>query len=197
MVKTDRYIEIKTKKFNCRLIPVTEEIIRCIVSKDEICPDMESLMIEKKEYFPVDFQVEEALQKIVLKTAKVWAEVEPSSGIITWKHPDGTVWLQEKGKDLTQIDVIHYTTGGEKPIINRVKTVDGERNFILNLKEEKDRTAYRARLFFSGKRMRISMVLDRQRKESLTTEVTISTFISIICVFRCLFLRQQKATESW
>ena len=151
MLKTDRYIEIKTKKFNCRLIPVTEEIIRCIVSKDEICPDMESLMVEKKEYVPVDFQVEETPEKMVLKTAKVWAEVETSSGIITWKHPEGTVWLREKGKDLTQTDVMHYTTEGEKPIINRVKTVDGERNFILNLKEERDRTAYRARLFFQWK----------------------------------------------
>ncbi|MFR7898460.1 MAG: hypothetical protein ACLU6Y_00550 [Ruminococcus sp.] len=45
--------------------------------------------------------------------------------------------MQNKA-DLTRIDVstaIH--TGGEKPIINRVKTVDGERNFIQNLKAEK------------------------------------------------------------
>ncbi|MFR3947386.1 MAG: hypothetical protein ACLTZM_10075 [Ruminococcus sp.] len=46
---------------------------------------------------------------------------------------------------------MRYTTGGEKPVINRVKTVDGERNFIQNLKPEKVRDGYRARVFFDWK----------------------------------------------
>ena len=58
------------------------------------------------------------------------------------KHADGSKWLSQKKPELTETDVIHYNTGDEEPIINRVKTVDGERNFIQNLKAEKVRTAY-------------------------------------------------------
>ncbi len=59
--------------------------------------------------------------------------------------------VDQNKADLTKIDVVHYNTGGEKPIINRVKTVDGERNFIQNLKPEKVRDGYRARVFFDWK----------------------------------------------
>lgn len=151
MIKTERYVEFTANHLNCRLIPVTEEIIRCIVSKKEICQEAESLIIEKKEYDPVLFETEECDGSVILKTAKVQAAADLTTGVVTWKHPDGSVWLQEAGKDLTEIDVIRYITGGEKPVINRVKTVDGERNFILNLKEQVDRKAYRARLFFQWK----------------------------------------------
>ena len=47
-----------------------------------------------------------------------------------WKHADGSKWCTQSKADMTKIDVVRYTTGGEKPIINRVKTVDGERNFV-------------------------------------------------------------------
>ncbi len=70
------------------------------------------------------------------------------AGRIEWKHADGTRWCIQDKADLTKIDVVRYTTGGEKPVINRVKTVDGERNFIQNLKPEKVRDGYRARVFF-------------------------------------------------
>ncbi|MGN8630455.1 TIM-barrel domain-containing protein [Blautia sp. HCP3S3_G3] len=151
MKKTDRYVEFTANHMNCRLIPVTEEIIRCIFSRKDICQDAESLIIEKKEYDLVSFEAEERSDSIIIKTSAVQANVDLKTGAITWKRPDGTLWLQETGKDLSEIDVIRYTTGGEKPVINRVKTVDGERNFILNLKEQVDRKAYRARLFFQWK----------------------------------------------
>lgn len=147
MVKTDKYIDFKAGKQNCRLIPVTEEIIRCVFYGEEFHEE-ESLIIEEKEYPEVDFEAEERENAIILKTAKILAEADTRTGSIVWKHPDGTVWLREAGKDLAGIDVVHYTTGGEKPVINRVKTVDGERNFIQNLKAEVVRRAYRARLFF-------------------------------------------------
>ena len=81
------------------------------------------------------------------------AELNLKTGGITWKHADGSVWLEQNKADLTRIDVVHYNTGGEKPIINRVKTVDGERNFIQNLKAEKVRDGYRARVFFDWKEL--------------------------------------------
>lgn len=59
--------------------------------------------------------------------------------------------LEEGGRELEKIDVMRYTTGDEAPIINRVKTVDGERNFIQNLKQVADHQAYKGRLHFRWK----------------------------------------------
>ena len=56
--------------------------------------------------------------------------------------------LQEGEKELTEIPVMKYSTCGEKPVIRRVKTVDGERNFVENLREVEDHKAYRAKLSF-------------------------------------------------
>lgn len=145
---TDTWLQVQTGKLIHRLIPVTDEIIRCITSKKEIQQDAPSLIIEKKEYPNVNFTTEEKENGVLLKTEKVWVRVNSKQGTITWMHPDGRVWLREKGRDMTEIDVFHYTTGDEKPVIDRVKTVDGERNFIRNLKEVVDRKAYRARIFF-------------------------------------------------
>ena len=151
MTKTDRYVECLAAGMKYRLIPITEEIIRCVIAKDEVKTEQESLIIEKKEYTQVAFEAAEADGIVTVKTSAVQAELNLKTGCITWKHPDGSVWTQQSKADLTRIDVVHYTTGGEKPIINRVKTVDGERNFIQNLKAEKVRDGYRARVFFDWK----------------------------------------------
>ncbi len=67
---------------------------------------------------------------------------------LEWRDESGKCLLKEGGKEFIKIPVMRYTTGGEKPLIERVKTVDGERNFIKNLKEEKDHEALRGRLYF-------------------------------------------------
>ena len=148
MIKTDRYVECSAAGMKYRLMPVTEEIIRCVIAKDEVKTEQESLIIEKKEYPQVSFEAAEADGIVTVKTSAVQAELNLKAGCITWKHQDGSIWMKQSKADLTRIDVVHYTTGGEKPIINRVKTVDGESNFIQNLKEEKVRDGYRARVFF-------------------------------------------------
>ena len=93
---TDTWLQIQTGKMIHRLIPVTDEIIRCITSKKEIQQDAPSLIIEKKEYPKVNFTVEETEKDVFLKTEKVWARVELKQGSITWMHPDGRIWLREK-----------------------------------------------------------------------------------------------------
>lgn len=179
MIKTDRYVQTEAAGMLYRLIPVTEEIIRCVIGKEEI-KENDSLIIEKKEYPAVEFAVEEHEEKLELKTGKVLASLELSSGRIEWKHADGTRWCIQDKADLTKIDVVRYTTGGEKPVINRVKTVDGERNFIQNLKPEKVRDGYRARVFSTGKRRKRFTVLARRRKEFTIIADTISIFTSTI-----------------
>ena len=51
MIKTDRYVQTEAAGMLYRLIPVTEEIIRCVIGKEEI-KENDSLIIEKKESFP-------------------------------------------------------------------------------------------------------------------------------------------------
>lgn len=152
MVKKDSTgLDLYFDGMNYRLVPVTEEIIRCIISKKEVCTQGESFIIEKKEYAPVAFSTEEKEDTVLLKTAKVQVSINLNNGEFTWMRWDKSCWLKEPGRDLMEIDVIHHSTCGEEPVINRVKTVDGERNFIQNLKEVVDRKAYRARLFYQWK----------------------------------------------
>ena len=176
MIKTDRYVQTEAAGMLYRLIPVTEEIIRCVIGKEEIKGN-DSLIIEKKEYPAVEFAAEEHEEKLELKTGKVLASLELSSGRIEWKHADGTRWCIQDKADLTKIDVVRYTTGGEKPVINRVKTVDGERNFIQNLKPEK---VIVQGYFSTGKRRKRFTVLARRRKEFTIIADTISIFTSTI-----------------
>ena len=112
MIKTDRYVQTEAAGMLYRLIPVTEEIIRCVIGKEEIKGN-DSLIIEKKEYPAVEFAAEENEEKLELKTGKVLASLELSSGRIEWKHADGTRWCIQDKADLTKIDVVRYTTGGE------------------------------------------------------------------------------------
>ncbi len=149
---TNHYVQIKDEAINIRLIPVTDEIIRCVVSKNPIEDDTDSYLIEKKEFPPVHFEVKKDGESLLLRTEKVCVSFDRKDCTLTWMHPDKEVWLQEDGWDLSQKDVLRYTTGGEEPQIERVKTVDGERNFIRNLKPVRDRKAYEAKLFFRWKK---------------------------------------------
>lgn len=51
--------------------------------------------------------------------------------------------------DLTEIDVVKYSTFGEEPRIEVVKTVDGQRTQISNLRPYIDRKAFAGRVSFS------------------------------------------------
>ena len=75
MNKGKDYVEFQAAGMNYRLIPVTEEIIRCVISKREISGENNSLIIEKKEYPAVDFQAEESGERVILRTAKVVVEI--------------------------------------------------------------------------------------------------------------------------
>ena len=69
MTKTDRYVECSAAGMKYRLIPVTDEIIRCMIAKDEVKTEQESLIIEKKEYPQVPFEAAEADEVVTVKTS--------------------------------------------------------------------------------------------------------------------------------
>lgn len=128
---------------------IRENIVKCIYSKREI-KEQESLIIEKKEYEEISFTQEEQEHKITLGTSEILLTIDlETEQFIWWNKKSDTVYLKEAGKVLTETDIIRYTTGNEKPVIERVKTVDGERNFIQNLKPVIDRKGYRGKLCFS------------------------------------------------
>ncbi|WP_243117114.1 glycoside hydrolase family 31 protein [Lacrimispora algidixylanolytica] len=77
-------------------------------------------------------------------------EIDRKSGKTYWSHEkSGKLLFEETDRELTEIPVYEHTTKGEAPEIKRVKTVDGERNFISNLVCETVRTAYRGKLSFA------------------------------------------------
>lgn len=61
-------------------------------------------------------------------------------------------YLTEGEKTLIEKDLVRYQLPGDKPIVKRVKTVDGERNFIENLEQVMDGTAYRGKINFEWNR---------------------------------------------
>ena len=126
---------------------VSENIIRVVYTgQDEV--QNHSSMVE----YPVktlDLQKEEGEGKFVLSCGKIRAEIEKGSGMISWYRNDsGKKLLQEGEKSLTPITLMKYQLEGEKPVIDHVHTVDGERNFIQNLIKVKDRDAYRGKIGF-------------------------------------------------
>ncbi len=112
----------------------------------------DSILLEKraKEVSPdilPSFSEDE--EEILLSGGGILALVKKDGLSITWKERNGGILLREGGKEFTEIPVMKHTTGNEAPVIDRVKTVDGERNFIKNLKEVEDHRALQGRLYFS------------------------------------------------
>ena len=139
--------EFRLKDGNCRVQAVRENIIRCSYTKKEsweekspigihVCPESMLTVSEEKD-------------RIVFQTEKVVLEAKYQDGGFVWKdEADGHVLLKEGRKELTETPLMVYSTGGEAPIIERVQTVDGERNFVQNLKAVQDHMAYHGKLNF-------------------------------------------------
>ncbi|MCP1103062.1 alpha-D-xyloside xylohydrolase [Aequitasia blattaphilus] len=139
-------IKIDTLKGSFRLYGVQENIIRCVCTKREE-EDLSPIGIERGEGVPLMVQEEE--EKFYVQTKRIFLEIEKATGIFTWKEKgSGKMLLEEDGKELREIPLAVYTTGGEEPDIETVQTVDGERNFVRNLREEIKGSIYKGKLKF-------------------------------------------------
>ena len=100
MLKTDRYVQTEAAGMLYRLIPVTEEIIRCVIGKEEIKGN-DSLIIEKKEYpSGVSF----------LRVAEDYREqVEDDIVLVVYNHR-----LRELGKCATEDGTVEFVTTADK-----------------------------------------------------------------------------------
>lgn len=139
--------EFRLKDGNCRVQAVRDNIIRCSYTKREnweqkspvgikVCPES-------------SFSVSEDGEKTVFRTERVVLEADSKNGGFVWRNADdGRVLLKEGRKELTEVPLMVYSTGGQEPVIKRVQTVDGERNFVQNLKAVEDHMAFHGKLNF-------------------------------------------------
>ena len=126
---------------------VTSNIIHCSCSKDRKKPLISPLGIKLKEQGKLECRNMQAAHYI--GNERLNAEVDIRSGTIRWTHGEtGRLLFEEAGRELEEIPVYHYTSNGESLDVQRVKTVDGERNFIQNLVRQKVRDCLQGQTVF-------------------------------------------------
>ncbi|MFV0362516.1 MAG: TIM-barrel domain-containing protein [Suipraeoptans sp.] len=146
---SDSQILVEFDKGTFNIYGIKENIVRMVYS---INRDIESAseLIESKECVKID-AVDET-EKLCIRTSQLIISIEKTSGDVKWLDRNtGKVLLREKGKELRKAALIKYTTRGEKPKIERVHTVDGERNFVKNLVPIEDGIIYKGKLKFEFK----------------------------------------------
>ena len=147
--KQDRAAYIKGEEFYMMLKGVKENIFHVSFSKEELKKKESMIIQEEVKNSVVNLGIQHMNGEWIISTGKLSACVDMRNGLIEWKNEEKrSLLLREGKKEFTKVPVIMYTTGGEEPIIKRVKTVDGERNFIQNLREESDHDAYQGRIYF-------------------------------------------------
>lgn len=148
-----RMIEFQTREGLYRLEAVLPGVIRCVHTR-EASVASGSMLIESPgagESVTDVPEIEAGPEGniVELRSGDLQVRFDRSTERLTWfDEAAGKTLLQEAGHVLTAQDVVRYTTGGEEPEVQRVKTVDGERNFIRNLRPQVVGRAWRARLCF-------------------------------------------------
>jgi len=149
---SDSQLEIRTDEGLLIIAAETSRIIRCIYTRRDV-PDVYSPIHVHHSSQPEPITVKELDNALSVSTSFLTLWIGKSDCRFVWsRREDGFILLEEGEKELTETTVMKYTTGDEKPIIRRVKTVDGERNFVENLREAEDHKAYHAKLSFQWKR---------------------------------------------
>lgn len=177
-------VKVQTDEGNLFLYGISENSIRCVYTKREEPENVSPLEIPEntKQLGFAELNVEELENSLKLFTEELTLWIDKESGRFSWtKTADGTILLEEGEKELTDVPVMVYTTGGEKPVVRRVKTVYGERNFVENLRGVEDHKAYRAKLNFFWKLTSRSTDWDRAKRGSMITTGMCNIYISTIC----------------
>ncbi len=150
---SDHRIELTLDGEYMSIQAVRDHIIHCVYSHEPI-EEVPSLLIDtgkmqQNMQDAAELVLEEGTKDLHISAGTLGMQIARADGQISWMN-DRTKrpLLREVKKEFIKVPVIKYTTGDEKPLIKRVKTVDGERNFIQNLREESDHDAYQGRLYF-------------------------------------------------
>ncbi|MCR5108823.1 MAG: DUF5110 domain-containing protein [Lachnospiraceae bacterium] len=142
------------------LFYIKDNIIRCRYGSKDLKEDPSMIICKRDKDFRdegtgcsaqglLSYTQDPSNGSITVDAGKLTAFIRDDELLTEWiRSSDKKTLLREGKKEFTQIPVMLYTTGDEEPVIDRVKTVDGERNFIRNLKEVEDHKAWQGRLFF-------------------------------------------------
>ena len=131
------------------LYGITEDIMRCVCTAENDVAPVSPLSLKAEA--GQRLEVQEKAGQLQVSTPGLRLQIDLAAGLFTWYRRSGTkerLLLREGGKELVEKPRMIWSTNGEAPLIRRVRTVDGDRNFIDNLKPSQEGTAYRARLFF-------------------------------------------------
>ena len=136
-----------------RLTSLGGGIIRCVCTNGSEPAEISPLGIVPPNGPCPNWSADETSESLCLQSGSILLRVDRVSGLFTWQDA-GTkeVLLREGGKELALEPVVKYSPDGPRAIINRVKTVDGERSFVENLVPQHDRDAYRAKIHFQWQR---------------------------------------------
>ncbi|MCI8418667.1 MAG: DUF5110 domain-containing protein [Lachnospiraceae bacterium] len=139
-------LELRTVQGLYRIEGLGEHIFRCVYTKGRTIGEASPLDIRPLECCELNIREDE--EYLWVEGKKIQLQISKETEQFTWRDlGDKKLWLQEAGKELVEIPVDRYYLEGEAPVIERVKTVDGERNFVKNLIIKRDRMAYRAKLY--------------------------------------------------
>ena len=145
--KTDDGVVIFTEDGRFFIQGCGPKILRCVYTKKDRILQESALTIRRPSCPPLKVSGEG--DGLRIRAQKASLEICKKTGQFTFRKPDGTLLLELSGQELSDTPVEVYSTGKEKPVIERVKTVDGERSFVKNLAPRTDHMAYRAKLYFS------------------------------------------------
>ena len=139
--------ELLTDEGRLSVFGAAENIVRCVYTKREEVLPVSPIGIECER--KAGLRMEEKDGAYQFETSRISLNVEKQTGRFLWRDKKSDrLLLREGKKELAESPLMVYSTGGEKPMIRRVLTVDGERNFVENLNPTMDHMAYRGKLYF-------------------------------------------------
>ena len=145
----DRSVILYTNDGLIAISGIRGNIIRCVYTKKEE-PDPDSAIgIEKRAEAQLTCEQDE--RAVSVMTDRLCLRIDRKTGRFAWYKKEEnsfSLLFKEGDKELTQVPLQEWSTGGEEPVCHRVRTVDGDRSVVENLRPIDVGTACRAKLRF-------------------------------------------------
>lgn len=136
---------------------IKENIIRCVFHKKAEMNQESPLDIEA--HAEADIDVRNHLKEIEICTERLKVSIEKDTGKFRWiDRKTGCLLLAEKEKELQEKVFEEYGILGDQPDIERIYTVDGERNMVKNLRPLKNRKGILENYIFNLRKQNVFMV---------------------------------------
>lgn len=133
-------------KLNCLIQTIDEKIVRFIFSSKEPSVRYSAVGLNQQPDC-LSWKSEFSEQLTRLQNGVLEVVVDSQNEKISCIHlVTGQQLVVMESAVLTPIPIVKTTTCGEAPVVKKVKTVDGERAVVENLRTFTDRTAYRGEI---------------------------------------------------